>query len=301
MGAKPTEKSINFWSEIEERRSKAFDRLSGVGAALDVIDADIARAAKRNPVIRRQLEVMNTWGFGLKKLVFGEVQGLEPLNLRKTKGDWKDIFDGVELIQKVANKHGLTVTGDFDEYNKGYYIHNREAFADYIEEKRQNPVFEKQWDYLQEQVGVDRLLGILVPQDNFPMGVVEGDAVAPKGTKPAGRAHLGGTRLVSKAGVTLAPRAMASLAQAQETLKIPSAPRCMSGGRPWTSTRTSSPPIPSLRRGYAGTAGSTRTRTIRRTGSGEDEARDRVRRAGTGTSTPVPRGISRPRSPAGRR
>jgi hypothetical protein len=179
MGIKQTGKQQEFWVEIDRLRSEAFAG-DNVGADLERIDAAVKKAAAKNKGIARQLEIINTWHFGLEQAVFGKDGGEVLFPTKNTKGDWKDVFEGSQTIHDYMNKYEMTGEDDYDPDLANWYDEIKKTYIDYIVKKRKdNPVFDQQWKYLQELVGSDFLIDTLMPTSNYDLGV------AKKGTIPA--------------------------------------------------------------------------------------------------------------------
>jgi hypothetical protein len=182
LGVNQNDHQANFFQNISERRSRLFARDKEVadfslGAALDEVDQDVLRMAKRNPAVRKQLKYMNDWAWRLEQVIFGRIQGLNknPLVTDATREDWHDVIDSVREVQAYANKREMVGTGDWDEANKIDYIYVRdELFPAYIKEKKQgNQWFARQWDQLSRDFGLDFVIGTLIPENNYPLGKVD--------------------------------------------------------------------------------------------------------------------------------
>jgi hypothetical protein len=219
MGIKQNDKQQKFWAEVDEARSRAFDS-DAVGANLDIIDAQVAKAAKGNKAIARQLDIINNWSYGFEQTVLNPDRGKALFSTKNTRDDWQDIFDGSHTIHEYMNRYEMVGDSDPDPDMRDWYDHIKKAFGKYIEGKiKDNPVFAEQWAYMQDLAGTDLLIHTLMPASNYDLGVVDSaDSVG--GGKAAGEAHLGGRPLRSTGNVTLARRPLASLQRAQKKLGV---------------------------------------------------------------------------------
>jgi hypothetical protein len=218
-GVKQTAKQQQFWSDVDAARSEAFEREKtdpnfGVGEALDQIDRAVALAAEKNKGLQRQLDIINNWTYGLEQIVLHPGKGRPIIDTSGTREEWRDVFDASQTVHDYMNKYGMTGASDYDPDLKTYYHTIKGALEKYIKElKKDNPVFASQWEYLQDLSGPDLLIDTLMPESNYDMGVVDGGTAA-------GVAHVGGRKLKSDKGVTLAPRPLKSLEQAQRQLGV---------------------------------------------------------------------------------
>jgi hypothetical protein len=219
-GVKQTKSQQKFWSDVDAARSEAFEREKtdpgfGIGAYLDRLDEAVAVAVEKNPALKRQLDIINDWTYGLEQVVLHPGKGRAVIDTKETKAEWKDIFDASQTVHDYMNRYGMTGASDYDPDLKTYYHQIKDALVGYIEKlKKDNPIFASQWEYLQDLSGTDLLIDTLMPESNYDLGVVD------SGGTPAGTAHLGGRKLKKEKNVTLAPRPLKSLEQAQRQLGV---------------------------------------------------------------------------------
>jgi hypothetical protein len=231
MHIKQTGKQQEFWVEIDRLRSEAFAG-DNIGADLERIDQTVKEAAAKNKAIAHQLKIINTWHFGLEQAVFDSNNPL--FRTKNTKDDWKDVFEGSQTIHDYMNKYEMIGEDDYDPDLRDWYDEIKKTYIDYIVKKRKdNPVFDHQWKYLQEIVGTDFIIDTLMPTSNYDIGVAKPGTIPAiikerAGKQPlmngtAGNAQdypLNKKSLGTRHGVTMVKPALNDLSRASKELGL---------------------------------------------------------------------------------
>jgi hypothetical protein len=171
LGIKSNKAAEEAWINVSTLRAQISQYRQGhpgIGVTPTTLyqaaDVMTLQAMQGNPVFRKQVEIANTWGWGLEHsgLTEGDTNAAEA---------WGYVFDYVHSIQKELTRLSATGEKDTEPGHKAIYQAARDELEAYLEEAAaRNSLFKSQLRDQEKINGSTPLAYQLIPDAYFPLG-----------------------------------------------------------------------------------------------------------------------------------
>ena len=188
MGVKLTKNAAAILSSYRDAREEIDARSAAEvrggpeflsGNAYESVDRQMAAYARKDKSLRRALDAMRSFGYGLFNSLPAKTAGFSYVDQKGKAGyAWRYVADLTSQVNDAIIKLGWHGPDSFDsDSDKQNYVETRDSLFDAVEEfMKWSPTFRHQWyDFQRTQLRGDPVIEWIMPDTYFPIGIVGED------------------------------------------------------------------------------------------------------------------------------